>query len=367
MDRRRTTRLLAALYGMDTRAPDWSTVLLAFVQVFQCDQVELHRLDAGHRSSRICAYFESPVSASLLPSDGTGTATLPWLNEVLERLHDDGVVEVCGGELAPSCGPDCVPLARSSRSAMAVLIGGDDDVEWSLLVLWRDQTAGRFDDDERDLARSLQPHLRNVCAWQQRFSSIDHQSERFRLALDALAEGVLMLDQDGRPMFCNAAARAMAGHRLFAWRSDGRLGLPNPRDEHQLQQALRHLGTSPDVQSQLLQIHGSHGRLMATLKLCTAPPADGDSDAVRVLAFIRRLEPGAPVALVPELREQWGFTLAEAQLAQQLMRGCSLEEAAQRVSVSKNTVRSQLRSLFMKTETHRQAELVRVLLTLSHA
>jgi DNA-binding CsgD family transcriptional regulator len=70
---------------------------------------------------------------------------------------------------------------------------------------------------------------------------------------------------------------------------------------------------------------------------------------------------------VPELREQWGFTLAEAQLAQQLMRGCSLEEAAQRVSVSKNTVRSQLRSLFMKTETHRQAELVRVLLTLSHA
>lgn len=87
---------------------------------------------------------------------------------------------------------------------------------------------------------------------------------------------------------------------------------------------------------------------------------------VRVIAFIKALAVTSLDLVARRLESQWGFTHAEGQLAHWLIQGLSLDEAAERIGVSKNTVRSQLRALFDKTETRRQAELVRLLLQLSH-
>lgn len=359
MDRRRTTRLLTALYGMDTRSPDWGPVLGALAQVFRATRVVVHRFDSQELQSRVSEVFDASESISGEQAD---VASPPWFARTLELLRSEGLASMLD---LTHTDDGSSPEESPSGYGLAFCIHGDQASELTVLTITRDADGVDFDDDERALARSLLPHLRNVCAWQQRFDSIDHQSERFRAALDALGEGVLMLDEAGRPVFCNAAARTMACRHLFAWRPDGRLGMVTSSDEHQLQRALRQLSTTEGAEP-VLQIHGSHGRLVATLKLCLAPPDDGTDTQVRMLAFIKLLEPLAPPTLLPELKAQWGFTNAEAQLAQQLMHGLSLDDAARRISVTKNTVRTQLRSLFMKTETHRQAELVRVLLKLSH-
>jgi DNA-binding CsgD family transcriptional regulator len=55
------------------------------------------------------------------------------------------------------------------------------------------------------------------------------------------------------------------------------------------------------------------------------------------------------------------LTPAEVRLAVHLASGVSLTEAAERFGVTHNTVRAQLRSIFDKTDTHRQADLVRLL------
>jgi uncharacterized protein YhfF/DNA-binding CsgD family transcriptional regulator len=57
------------------------------------------------------------------------------------------------------------------------------------------------------------------------------------------------------------------------------------------------------------------------------------------------------------------LTPAEARLAVHLASGASLTEAADEFGVTHNTVRAQLRSIFDKTDTHRQGELVRLLQT----
>jgi DNA-binding CsgD family transcriptional regulator len=64
----------------------------------------------------------------------------------------------------------------------------------------------------------------------------------------------------------------------------------------------------------------------------------------------------------PDLVRQLGFTHAEAKLADLLVQGKSLTEASDELGVTRNTVRSQLAQLFIKTDTHRQGELLRVLL-----
>src|SRR5262245_31059116 len=63
------------------------------------------------------------------------------------------------------------------------------------------------------------------------------------------------------------------------------------------------------------------------------------------------------------LRSHFGLTQAEARLALHLVAGETLRCTAVKLSITYETARSQLKSTFNKTRTHRQAELVIVILT----
>lgn len=57
------------------------------------------------------------------------------------------------------------------------------------------------------------------------------------------------------------------------------------------------------------------------------------------------------------LRSAFGLTQAEARIAISVMNGEDLETIARARGVTVATIRSQLKSIFAKTRTHRQAEL----------
>ncbi|MGY4625603.1 helix-turn-helix transcriptional regulator [Bradyrhizobium sp. USDA 4486] len=61
------------------------------------------------------------------------------------------------------------------------------------------------------------------------------------------------------------------------------------------------------------------------------------------------------------LQRLFGFTAAETQLAIELARGNNLIDIARTRRLSRTTVRSQLASLFAKTQTRRQADLIALL------
>ena len=65
------------------------------------------------------------------------------------------------------------------------------------------------------------------------------------------------------------------------------------------------------------------------------------------------------------LRRIYGLTRAESQVAMRVLNGDGLAPIAEELSVSLTTVRTHLQRIFDKTGTHRQAELVRLLLTVS--
>ncbi|BBZ34367.1 helix-turn-helix transcriptional regulator [Mycolicibacterium confluentis] len=69
-----------------------------------------------------------------------------------------------------------------------------------------------------------------------------------------------------------------------------------------------------------------------------------------------------PAAL---LRRLFGLTPAEAEVAVRVLRGDGLTPIAEELSVSLATVKSHLQRVFEKTDTHRQAELVRLLLSIT--
>jgi DNA-binding CsgD family transcriptional regulator len=60
------------------------------------------------------------------------------------------------------------------------------------------------------------------------------------------------------------------------------------------------------------------------------------------------------------LRKLFGLTPAESRLANALMKG-DLTSASEEFGISRNTARSQLQSIFSKTGTSKQGELIRLL------
>ncbi len=59
----------------------------------------------------------------------------------------------------------------------------------------------------------------------------------------------------------------------------------------------------------------------------------------------------------------YGFTPAETALVLVLLQGLDLGQAARRLSMSLNTARYHLKHVFQKTDTNRQAELIRLVLS----
>jgi len=86
----------------------------------------------------------------------------------------------------------------------------------------------------------------------------------------------------------------------------------------------------------------------------------GLADA-RVLVLIR--DPlRTPVTSARAISRSLGLTAAESKLVDRLVQGSSVRTAAEALGISAHTARSQLKSAFAKTSTHRQSELVKLVM-----
>jgi DNA-binding CsgD family transcriptional regulator len=81
------------------------------------------------------------------------------------------------------------------------------------------------------------------------------------------------------------------------------------------------------------------------------------------VAFITHPEKRPP-SQAEMLRLLFGLTPAEVKLAASLLQANSLSEAADLIGVGRETVRSQLKSIFVKTGTRRQSQLIAMLVSL---
>jgi DNA-binding CsgD family transcriptional regulator len=83
---------------------------------------------------------------------------------------------------------------------------------------------------------------------------------------------------------------------------------------------------------------------------------------LRIAVYTR--DPDTTAEIEGELvRQLFDLTPAEAAVARRLASGLSLEDAATSLSISRNTARAHLRSIFSKSGITRQTELVRLMLS----
>lgn len=173
---------------------------------------------------------------------------------------------------------------------------------------------------------------------------------------DQTSVATYLVDADGRILFKNRTATELSGAGLEV--QDGRLCAATPSDARALRQALQAALDESETASRVLTISTLDGGHPTVVSVSPAGSA-----------FIRRVGVPCPVAVVSARNQhtphnqcsfarQFDFTPAQTRLSSLLFTGHSLGSAARQLHVSENTVRSHLKQIFQKTNTHSQMELV---------
>ena len=238
------------------------------------------------------------------------------------------------------------------------------DVKMSFV---RSERAGMYDDAELHLVRQLMPHLRNAVLLHRQLFRSKALAASALAALDRVPMGIVLLTGSGLLMHANRRAHELV-HTTTALRFDasGALQAGSPAATAALQRLIREAvatasgkGLSPGG---ALRVTGRNGR---RLHLIVTPlPLEASPSGQGAAAAVFCSDPGAVVpGVARRLESLFGMTPAEARLTEALVQGQSLQQYADARRLTLSTVRTQLKAATAKTETRRQADLVRVVLT----
>jgi DNA-binding CsgD family transcriptional regulator len=181
-------------------------------------------------------------------------------------------------------------------------------------------------------------------------------------ALNAMRLPAIAIDQHGFVADVNTTADAVFDHNIKI--KDRRLFVRDPDARTLLKEAIDQLKDHSHLNSLALEpvIVPRMEKLPVIVRIWPFDgPAHQPGQEVRALLTLNALgpKPGPPAAI---LAKTFHLTPSEAKLACIIARGAPPDIAARELKISRETARNQLKSVFAKTDTHRQSELVALLL-----
>ena len=206
----------------------------------------------------------------------------------------------------------------------------------------------------------VQPFLRLWSARRRTLSRV----RALTAAVNKSDVGILLVNQDGRLVFANAAADALIARGDGLRRSAGMLSGTRLADTLRLHAAIEHVvrGDSPRAAATapVVALTRQSGRpLLAAVVSSDAAPSRGEEGAAIIYVF----DPSQDLRpLIEPACKLYGLSPVETRLVCLLTDGVCLVAAAERMHVREQTARSYLKQIFLKTDTNRQAELVWLML-----
>ena len=260
------------------------------------------------------------------------------------------------------------PQGLAPEVPVCHLMQRDDGIPLAGICIFRRVGGRAFRPDDFALGDLLVPHL--ACAYEIHARLSEAKRERVALGevLDRLPTGVLLIDAKGRPVVVNRAAQSIIALKDGFSVRDERCVLDDCRENavlHKLiAKAVESARRGERVNGDVITVtRPSRARSYALMVGPLLEPSPGSTlrEAVGVI-FIADPEAGT-VTTTEVLEALYSLTHAEAELVRLLSEGRGLDEVAALRGVTMNTVRSQLKQAFSKTDTKRQGELVGLVLS----
>lgn len=221
-----------------------------------------------------------------------------------------------------------------------------------------------FTEAEIEPIRMLIPHFMRAIDFNRRLASARNLCEGGLGALDSLDAAIFLLGEDGRVSYCNPAAeallRACDGGLVL---SQGRLRATHPEAARVLARLIHEAVTATGSRGGALSLPQPPGLRPLAARVLPVPNEISffQTEPVRAALFVST--PGERFCGgVEGLAAAYGLTDREMRLTALLAEGNSVSEASDLLGIKKGTARKHLAHIMQKTETSRQAELVRLVL-----
>lgn len=220
------------------------------------------------------------------------------------------------------------------------------------------------------LLQQLFPHFKRALQTHHRLDQLTVEREALVETTDQLPRGLITFDRQGRLLWMNRAAEAICnqGDGLTIQRGHvtAAVAAETERLHRLIHQANELAGRATVVRiDDAMLISRPSGRrsyvVLVTPLQAGRRLVDDRHPAMALFVSDPERMPELPAARLMRL---YGLTPAEAQLALQLAGGFDLKMIAAAMGKTLNTVRTQLKQVFQKTRTKRQAELMRLLSSL---
>lgn len=324
--------------------------------------------DATHYHHVLKNFADEPLAVRPAPPGHDGSINLYFARgaeQLIERGVLDGTPLFAPGELERTTFYREQLLPIDAHWSMAYCLSDQASDEVVALTVSRDKRRPPYEPEVMQLAQRLLPHLRNVYALQQRFQPLAGVT----VGLDCLSFGVWLLDHEGLVVHTNAEAKRLTHETATGIHQRNRQLIPCWRpDRPALQHALAAATSGTTRRHAELLLHDTSGQAWAS---CTIRPLHQDilacwgcASTCFAILFVQPLVHAQPPA--DALRHLFGLTPAETELACELLQHGSLADCVPVTNKSRETLRSHLKALFAKTETHRQSELIRRLQATVH-
>lgn len=233
------------------------------------------------------------------------------------------------------------------------------------ISFFRPRTDEDFGSKELAFLDVLLPHIKQALHLHHRIGVAEGNRLAIAEALDWIPFGVIVVDDYTRILATNRRADEILAERD---------GLSSERDGLQASApsqtaALRKLVAAVAVTSKGCGLHP--GGVLTLKRPSLKKPLSARiiplplhtclADHVQAAAVVFVSDPDARTTM-SHLAILYSLTPAEERLTSKLIEGQTLDEIAEDLQISRNTAATQLKSVFQKTGTRRQAELVRLLL-----
>ncbi|MFD2272791.1 helix-turn-helix transcriptional regulator [Undibacterium arcticum] len=171
--------------------------------------------------------------------------------------------------------------------------------------------------------------------------------------VERLMVGTIVLDENGKILQTNQAADELLRERDGLRIANKALEAVHTRDNRELQRLIKGAlsgHTKPDLSViEAISVRRPSGKSNLGIVVRSVPMGEWSEGKSRPAAavFMRDPEQKAP-ASQEVIRRLFDITPAEAALAIQLANGLSLDEAAEALNITRNTVKAHLRSIFFQ-------------------
>jgi len=242
----------------------------------------------------------------------------------------------------------------------SIFRAGQDDL--GVIAIHRPRSAGSYQEEDKTLVARFLPHLQRALQIRKR---LGQASELQRLSLEALSRtdtAIILVAADGRIIFANPDAEALLTRGRALRIQSGRLAAATPSDTARLLSLIRSASNMGEARNEPGGVMAIPQANALPLTLMAAPFRSAFPGLASPSAIVFIRDPNRSLSAAATLQALFRLTPTEARIAQALADGKTIAEIAADHRATLQTVRKQLKIIFTKTGTNRQAQCVAVIL-----